>query len=149
MDGASMDNWDMVTFWITWFLISWKHCAMSLYLRYLLLSNAVIRYADTIWFTLFVNCCCGVTCKYNFPGHMFQISGGWRHTMAVTSDGKLYGWGWNKVTSLYFSSVIPSCPTLCEMYMYLLVFFRQLYLCSCVIGAYSDVYLIILFNSFD
>ncbi|KAK9735538.1 hypothetical protein RND81_04G211300 [Saponaria officinalis] len=26
-----------------------------------------------------------------------QISGGWRHTMAVTSDGKLYGWGWNKV----------------------------------------------------
>ncbi|CAL1381160.1 unnamed protein product [Linum trigynum] len=25
-----------------------------------------------------------------------QISGGWRHTMAVTSDGKLYGWGWNK-----------------------------------------------------
>ncbi|KAL8096423.1 ultraviolet-B receptor UVR8 isoform X2 [Apium graveolens] len=25
-----------------------------------------------------------------------QISGGWRHTMAVTSTGKLYGWGWNK-----------------------------------------------------
>ncbi|KZV19038.1 hypothetical protein F511_08466 [Dorcoceras hygrometricum] len=25
-----------------------------------------------------------------------RISGGWRHTMAVTSDGKLYGWGWNK-----------------------------------------------------
>nr|KJB33344.1 hypothetical protein B456_006G007400 [Gossypium raimondii] len=25
-----------------------------------------------------------------------QISGGWRHTMALTSDGKLYGWGWNK-----------------------------------------------------
>ncbi|GMH11387.1 hypothetical protein Nepgr_013228 [Nepenthes gracilis] len=25
-----------------------------------------------------------------------QISGGWRHSMAVTSDGKLYGWGWNK-----------------------------------------------------
>ncbi|XP_058089878.1 ultraviolet-B receptor UVR8 isoform X2 [Magnolia sinica] len=25
-----------------------------------------------------------------------QISGGWRHTMAITSDGKLYGWGWNK-----------------------------------------------------
>ncbi|XP_058093688.1 uncharacterized protein LOC131239830 isoform X1 [Magnolia sinica] len=21
----------------------------------------------------------------------------WRHTMAITSDGKLYGWGWNKV----------------------------------------------------
>ncbi|KAE8694427.1 Ultraviolet-B receptor UVR8 [Hibiscus syriacus] len=25
-----------------------------------------------------------------------QISGGWRHTMALTSSGKLYGWGWNK-----------------------------------------------------
>ncbi|CAL5404094.1 unnamed protein product [Camellia sinensis] len=25
-----------------------------------------------------------------------KISGGWRHTMALTSDGKLYGWGWNK-----------------------------------------------------
>ncbi|MBA0875973.1 hypothetical protein Goshw_007989 [Gossypium schwendimanii] len=25
-----------------------------------------------------------------------QISGGWRHTMALTSDGQLYGWGWNK-----------------------------------------------------
>ncbi|OMP01203.1 Regulator of chromosome condensation, RCC1 [Corchorus olitorius] len=25
-----------------------------------------------------------------------QISGGWRHTMALTSCGKLYGWGWNK-----------------------------------------------------
>ncbi|KAE8673942.1 Ultraviolet-B receptor UVR8 [Hibiscus syriacus] len=25
-----------------------------------------------------------------------QISGGWRHTMALTSGGKLYGWGWNK-----------------------------------------------------
>ncbi|CAN4114560.1 unnamed protein product [Withania somnifera] len=25
-----------------------------------------------------------------------QISGGWRHTMALTADGKLYGWGWNK-----------------------------------------------------
>ncbi|KAF3563393.1 hypothetical protein DY000_02011594 [Brassica cretica] len=25
-----------------------------------------------------------------------QISGGWRHTVALTSDGKLYGWGWNK-----------------------------------------------------
>ncbi|GAB4855716.1 Ultraviolet-B receptor uvr8 [Ancistrocladus abbreviatus] len=30
-------------------------------------------------------------------GHFIaQISGGWRHTMAVTSDGRLYGWGWNK-----------------------------------------------------
>ncbi|KAI7750062.1 hypothetical protein M8C21_007485 [Ambrosia artemisiifolia] len=25
-----------------------------------------------------------------------QISGGWRHTMALTSEGRLYGWGWNK-----------------------------------------------------
>ncbi|XP_078172079.1 regulator of chromosome condensation (RCC1) family protein [Carex rostrata] len=25
-----------------------------------------------------------------------QVSGGWRHTMALTSEGKLYGWGWNK-----------------------------------------------------
>ncbi|XP_052141834.1 ultraviolet-B receptor UVR8-like [Oryza glaberrima] len=25
-----------------------------------------------------------------------QISGGWRHTMALAADGKLYGWGWNK-----------------------------------------------------
>ncbi|KAB5514141.1 hypothetical protein DKX38_028047 [Salix brachista] len=24
------------------------------------------------------------------------ISGGWRHTMALTSDGNLFGWGWNK-----------------------------------------------------
>ncbi|CAL5444815.1 unnamed protein product [Camellia sinensis] len=29
-----------------------------------------------------------------------QISGGWRHTMALTSDGKLYGWGWNKLAVL-------------------------------------------------
>lgn len=32
---------------------------------------------------------------------IFQISGGWRHTMALTSDGKLYGWGWNKVWFLF------------------------------------------------
>ncbi|KAJ1405033.1 Regulator of chromosome condensation, RCC1 [Sesbania bispinosa] len=25
-----------------------------------------------------------------------QISGGWRHTMALTSSGQLLGWGWNK-----------------------------------------------------
>ncbi|XP_047338143.1 ultraviolet-B receptor UVR8-like [Impatiens glandulifera] len=30
-------------------------------------------------------------------GHFISaISGGWRHTMALTSDGELYGWGWNK-----------------------------------------------------
>ncbi|CAI9780505.1 unnamed protein product [Fraxinus pennsylvanica] len=26
----------------------------------------------------------------------YEISGGWRHTMALTTEGKLYGWGWNK-----------------------------------------------------
>lgn len=38
-----------------------------------------------------------------FPN--FQISGGWRHSMAITSDGQLYGWGWNKVgeSFLFFS----------------------------------------------
>ncbi|XP_057419618.1 ultraviolet-B receptor UVR8 isoform X2 [Lotus japonicus] len=25
-----------------------------------------------------------------------QVSGGWRHSMALTSCGQLYGWGWNK-----------------------------------------------------
>ncbi|EFJ17371.1 hypothetical protein SELMODRAFT_179009 [Selaginella moellendorffii] len=25
-----------------------------------------------------------------------QVSGGWRHTVALTEAGKLYGWGWNK-----------------------------------------------------
>ncbi|CAK9867327.1 unnamed protein product [Sphagnum jensenii] len=25
-----------------------------------------------------------------------SISGGWRHTMALDSEGQLYGWGWNK-----------------------------------------------------
>ncbi|XP_022841811.1 ultraviolet-B receptor UVR8-like [Olea europaea var. sylvestris] len=29
-----------------------------------------------------------------------QISGGWRHTMALTTDGELYGWGWNKFGQL-------------------------------------------------
>lgn len=33
----------------------------------------------------------------------FQISGGWRHTMALATDGKLYGWGWNKVGYLVSS----------------------------------------------
>lgn len=30
-----------------------------------------------------------------------QISGGWRHTMALASDGKLHGLGWNKVYTIY------------------------------------------------
>lgn len=30
-------------------------------------------------------------------GHrIFQVSGGWRHTMALDDEGKLFGWGWNK-----------------------------------------------------
>ncbi|XP_042373705.1 ultraviolet-B receptor UVR8 isoform X2 [Zingiber officinale] len=29
-----------------------------------------------------------------------QVSGGWRHTMALTTDGRLYGWGWNKFGQL-------------------------------------------------
>ncbi|KAF5480549.1 hypothetical protein F2P56_001289 [Juglans regia] len=28
--------------------------------------------------------------------YISQVSGGWRHSMALASDGKLYGWGWNK-----------------------------------------------------
>ncbi|ERN08779.1 ultraviolet-B receptor UVR8 [Amborella trichopoda] len=32
--------------------------------------------------------------------YITQISGGWRHTMALTSDGMLYGWGWNKFGQL-------------------------------------------------
>jgi hypothetical protein len=30
------------------------------------------------------------------------IAGGWRHSMAAASDGKLYGWGWNKVRDLLY-----------------------------------------------
>ncbi|PWA92826.1 regulator of chromosome condensation (RCC1) family protein [Artemisia annua] len=39
-----------------------------------------------------------VPCKLEALNGQFisQISGGWRHSMALTSDGKLYGWGWNK-----------------------------------------------------
>lgn len=38
-----------------------------------------------------------------------QISGGWRHTMAVTSDGKLYGWGWNKFGQVGVGDNIDHC----------------------------------------
>lgn len=38
-----------------------------------------------------------------------QISGGWRHTMAVTSDGKLYGWGWNKFGQVGVGDNIDRC----------------------------------------
>uniref|UniRef100_A0A6N2L9Q1 Aminotransferase class I/classII large domain-containing protein n=1 Tax=Salix viminalis TaxID=40686 RepID=A0A6N2L9Q1_SALVM len=39
------------------------------------------------------------------------ISGGWRHTMALTSDGNLYGWGWNKKD-------IESCLNFCTTSMF-------------------------------
>ncbi|KAG8373675.1 hypothetical protein BUALT_Bualt11G0049300 [Buddleja alternifolia] len=38
-----------------------------------------------------------------------QISGGWRHTMARTSDGKLYGWGWNKFGQVGVGDNIDHC----------------------------------------
>jgi alpha-tubulin suppressor-like RCC1 family protein len=34
--------------------------------------------------------------------HFFQVSGGWRHSMALTSTGQLFGWGWNKVGTWRF-----------------------------------------------
>ncbi|XP_073124189.1 ultraviolet-B receptor UVR8 [Henckelia pumila] len=38
-----------------------------------------------------------------------QISGGWRHTMAVTTDGKLYGWGWNKFGQVGVGDNVDHC----------------------------------------
>uniref|UniRef100_J3LY24 RCC1-like domain-containing protein n=1 Tax=Oryza brachyantha TaxID=4533 RepID=J3LY24_ORYBR len=38
-----------------------------------------------------------------------QISGGWRHTMALTSDGKLYGWGWNKFGQVGVGDTADHC----------------------------------------
>ncbi|XP_075493965.1 ultraviolet-B receptor UVR8-like [Primulina tabacum] len=38
-----------------------------------------------------------------------QISGGWRHTMALATDGKLYGWGWNKFGQLGVGDNIDQC----------------------------------------
>ncbi|XP_068647496.1 ultraviolet-B receptor UVR8-like isoform X3 [Aristolochia californica] len=38
-----------------------------------------------------------------------QISGGWRHSMAVTYDGKLYGWGWNKFGQVGVGDNIDHC----------------------------------------
>lgn len=35
-----------------------------------------------------------------------QVAGGWRHTVALDEDGQLYGWGWNKVTSVVFKSLL-------------------------------------------
>ncbi|KAL1326783.1 hypothetical protein AAHE18_13G253000 [Arachis hypogaea] len=41
---------------------------------------------------------CLVPCRIQALNKMFisQVSGGWRHTMALTSNGLLFGWGWNK-----------------------------------------------------
>ncbi|KAK1258466.1 Ultraviolet-B receptor UVR8 [Acorus gramineus] len=38
-----------------------------------------------------------------------QIAGGWRHTMALTSDGKLYGWGWNKFGQVGVCDNVDHC----------------------------------------
>ncbi|CAN1787591.1 Ultraviolet-B receptor UVR8 [Linum perenne] len=38
-----------------------------------------------------------------------QISGGWRHSMAVASDGKLYGWGWNKFGQVGVGDNVDHC----------------------------------------
>ncbi|XP_020588013.1 ultraviolet-B receptor UVR8 [Phalaenopsis equestris] len=38
-----------------------------------------------------------------------QVSGGWRHTMALTSDGRLYGWGWNKFGQLGVGDNVDHC----------------------------------------
>lgn len=38
-----------------------------------------------------------------------QISGGWRHSMALTDDGKLYGWGWNKFGQIGVGDNIDHC----------------------------------------
>ncbi|BBH02500.1 hypothetical protein Prudu_013083 [Prunus dulcis] len=39
----------------------------------------------------------------------YQTAGGWRHTMALTSDGKLYGWGWNKFGQVGVGDNIDHC----------------------------------------
>ncbi|XP_017178763.3 ultraviolet-B receptor UVR8 isoform X1 [Malus domestica] len=38
-----------------------------------------------------------------------ETAGGWRHTMALTSDGILYGWGWNKQVSSSFPLGFVAC----------------------------------------
>ncbi|XP_010547681.1 PREDICTED: ultraviolet-B receptor UVR8 [Tarenaya hassleriana] len=52
-----------------------------------------------------------VPCKLEALSNCFisQISGGWRHTMALTSDGKLYGWGWNKFGQVGVSDNVDHC----------------------------------------
>ncbi|KAJ7957057.1 ultraviolet-B receptor UVR8-like [Quillaja saponaria] len=45
-----------------------------------------------------------------------QISGGWRHTMALTSDGKLYGWGWNKFGQVGVGDNVDHCSPVQVMF---------------------------------
>ncbi|XP_047330101.1 ultraviolet-B receptor UVR8 [Impatiens glandulifera] len=43
-------------------------------------------------------------------GHFIsEISGGWRHTMALTSNGELYGWGWNKFGQVGVGDNVDHC----------------------------------------
>ncbi|KAL9263569.1 Ultraviolet-B receptor UVR8-like protein [Drosera capensis] len=44
------------------------------------------------------------------------ISGGWRHTMALTSDGKLYGWGWNKFGQVGVGDNVDRCSPVQVMF---------------------------------
>ncbi|XP_077224913.1 ultraviolet-B receptor UVR8-like [Tasmannia lanceolata] len=41
--------------------------------------------------------------------YVSQISGGWRHSMALTSEGKLYGWGWNKFGQIGVGDNVDHC----------------------------------------
>ncbi|CAB4277910.1 unnamed protein product [Prunus armeniaca] len=41
--------------------------------------------------------------------YICETAGGWRHTMALTSDGKLYGWGWNKFGQVGVGDNIDHC----------------------------------------
>lgn len=37
------------------------------------------------------------------------LSGGWRHAVAADDQGRMYGWGWNKVPSTVDSCVYDIC----------------------------------------
>ncbi|CAK8567957.1 unnamed protein product [Lathyrus sativus] len=38
-----------------------------------------------------------------------QVAGGWRHTMALTTGGILYGWGWNKFGQVGVGDNVDRC----------------------------------------
>ncbi|XP_057858700.2 ultraviolet-B receptor UVR8 isoform X2 [Cryptomeria japonica] len=44
--------------------------------------------------------------------HIAQISGGWRHTMALDKEGQIYGWGWNKFGQVGVGDNIDHCSPL-------------------------------------